>query len=46
MFSPLLVEKVIWPLLDWSLAIVQAGAHLAQGTLCSLPVVARHADAE
>jgi hypothetical protein len=46
MLSPLLVEKLIWPLFDWSLAIVQAGAHLVQGTLCTLPIVARHADAE
>ena len=46
MFSPMLVEKIVWPVLDWSIAILQASAHLAQGTLCSLPVVVQHADTD
>lgn len=42
MILPLLVEKFVWPLLDWSLAIAAALGHTAQGTLCTIPAAPRH----
>ncbi|MCX7557135.1 hypothetical protein OS187_09940 [Xanthomonadaceae bacterium JHOS43] len=46
MISPLLIEKLTLPLLDWAAAISQALGHAAQGTLCSDPAPDRITDAE
>lgn len=46
MISPLLVEKLALPLLDWASAIAKALGHAAQGTLCTDPVPNRLSDSE
>lgn len=41
MIVPVLVEKLAWPLWDWSLAIAAALGHSLQGTLCTIPAAPR-----
>lgn len=44
MIVPVLVEKFVWPVLDWGFAIGAALGHTAQGTLCTIPATPRHMD--
>lgn len=37
MITPLLVEKLVWPMLDWGSAVCTAFGHVLLGTLCTLP---------
>lgn len=46
MISPILVEKLTLPLLDWAAAIAMALGHAAQGTLCTDPAPSRATDTE
>ncbi len=46
MILPLLVEKLAWPVLDWSSAVFAACGHVLLGTLCTLPPVQRGTEPE
>lgn len=46
MISPVFIEKLALPLLDWATAIAQALGHVAQGTLCADPAPGSVADAD
>ncbi len=46
MILPVFVETLVWPVLDWGLALLQGCGHVLQGTLCSIPEPSRHFDAE
>ena len=46
MITPLLVEKLVWPVLDWSSAVCSAFGHVLLGTLCTLPPAHRGSEPE
>lgn len=46
MILPVLTEKLALPLFDWSLAVMEALGHVAQGTLTHFPAPGRASDSK